>query len=677
MELTAQQNKVFEQIKDFMNSDASVFILQGYAGTGKTTMVKVIADEISQTRRVVLMAPTGRAARVLQQKTGHEAMTIHRAIYENVGIEQKKVKDIAETEFKLLFPIRQPDAEKIVAIVDEASMVCSRNTEQEIFVFGSGNVMKDLLTFVRIHQGGKIIFVGDPAQLPPVGEPTSNALRAEYFKTLGIKAVETELTEVLRQKEESMILKNAMTIRDLLKTEKRNNLVFRESAGDVERIHARQLIEKYLEHRRNNDKNDSVVICYSNMTANRYNKEIRTALYGADAPIRVNDILLIVHNNYKLNRMNGEFVPVLSIGSRIQQSAPIYVQDGDKKKKVVITMNFIQVEVLDGYGNPTLCMLYEDLLTSDKATISVDENRALFINFCMRHPGLKQGTIEFAHALKDDPYYNAIRAKYGYAVTGHKCQGGEWNKVFVDYTGRTGLSDDCLRWAYTATTRAHKTLYIANYPDITPFSRFRIDSIQKCKKINPECRILYNTPATPYHDTTVENGIRAKYHCIEKNLENTPYQIKEVKSSHYREEYTIQTPNGTSRYDICYKEGALFLPATANNPDQHTPNIKLLLDDERCMEVNFNYTPSKTIYHELYNLMRSVCDTLSVQITNVVEHDEDYSIVFYMRTCNTFSYIKIYVNGQGFVTYAKPMSLKGTEDNELDAIIKTLNFRFK
>lgn len=461
MELTILQNKVFEQIKAFLNSDASVFILRGYAGTGKTTMVKVIADYIKQSRQLAMMAPTGRAARVLATKTGHKAVTIHKAIYAKAHIEPKKVKDIAESEYKFVFPINESEnGGNIVAIVDEASMVCSRKIEHELFIFGTDNLMEDLLTFVRPNFGGKVIFVGDPAQLPPVGESVSNALRAEYFKEKGLKVVEAELTEVLRQKGDSVILKNAMMIRDLLQKDKRNQLVFEEQKDDVEMVPSEQFLDKYLKYRKESGRHDSVIICYSNKSANRYNRDIRKSLYGGDVPLRENDILLITQNNYRLNRMNGEFVPVLSVGARTQQSAPVYAQIGGKRQRIVITLNFIQVTVPDGDGNPMLCMLLEDLLTSDKATISIDENRALYINFCMRHPSLKQGTQVFADALLNDEYYNAIRAKYGYAVTGHKCQGGEWGKVFVDYTDRTGLDDDSLRWAYTATTRAQKMHYI-------------------------------------------------------------------------------------------------------------------------------------------------------------------------------------------------------------------------
>lgn len=677
MELTNQQNKVFEQIKAFLNSDASVFILRGYAGTGKTTMVKVIADYIEQTRQLAMMAPTGRAARVLAMKTGHTATTIHKAIYSKAHVEPKKVKNIAESEFKFVFSINNSEnGGNIVAIVDEASMVCSRKIEHELFMFGTDNLMEDLLTFVRPNFGGKVIFVGDPAQLPPVGESVSNALRAEYFKEKGLKVIEAELTEVLRQKDDSVILKNAMMIRDLLKKDKRNQLVFEEQKDDVETVPSEQFLDKYLNYRKESGKHDSVIICYSNKSANRYNRDIRKSLYGGDVPLQENDILLITQNNYRLDRMNGEFVPVLSIGERIQQSAPVYAQIGGKKERIVITLNFIKVTVPNGDGYPMPCMLLEDLLTSDTATISIDENRALYINFCMRNPRLKQGTESFAEALLNDEYYNAIRAKYGYAVTGHKCQGGEWGKVFVDYTGRTGLDDDSLRWAYTATTRAQKTLYVTNLPHITPFSKFRIEPIQKCKNIAPECRILNEVPPTPFHNKNVDNGIRAKYHCIAKNMEYTPYRIISVQSRPYLEIYNIQTPDGVDRYDLFYKAGDIFQPAKAASPNQHTPLIEIMLNDEQGMSYKYNYIPSDESHCKLLDLIRSACDTISVQITNVVEHAEDFSTTYYMRTSGTFSYIKVYVNSNGFITYAKPMSLKGKDDGELSEIIEIINSHF-
>ncbi len=217
MELTTQQKDVFSKVKAFMKSDTPIFILRGYAGTGKTTMVKIIADYISQNNKKentvpgetgpLLMAPTGRAARVLTQKTEYKASTIHKTIYGDNAIVVKKVEDIADSHFKFVFPIRKHElTEQVVAIVDEASMVCSRKVEHELFMFGSDNILDDLLEFTRPHYGGKIIFVGDPAQLPPVGESASNALKVDYFEGRGLKVMEAELTEVLRQQGESVIL---------------------------------------------------------------------------------------------------------------------------------------------------------------------------------------------------------------------------------------------------------------------------------------------------------------------------------------------------------------------------------------------------------------------------------------------------------------------------------------
>jgi len=677
MTLTKQQQQVFDAIKEFMDSDASVFILKGYAGTGKTTMVRVIADYLYQSRDVHLMAPTGRAARVLAAKTGRPAVTIHKAIYEKACVVSKNVRDVAESEFKFVFPVRKNEhGGKIVAIVDESSMVCSRKIEHELFVFGTDNLMEDLLDFVRPDFGGKVIFVGDPAQLPPVGEPESNALRAAYFKERGLKVVETELTEVLRQKDDSIILKNAMMIRDLLKKEKRNCLVFEEKENDVETVSPDKFLDKYLEYRKESGRHDSVVICYSNRAASKYNSDIRKSLYGDDVPLRENDILLITQNNYRLGRMNGEFVPVLEVGARTQQSAPVYAQIGSERKRIIVTINFVQVTVPDGEGNRMRCMLIEDLLTSDKATISIDENRALYINFCMRHPKLKQGTQAFADALMTDAYYNAIRAKYGYAVTGHKCQGGEWGKVFVDYTDRTGLNDDSLRWAYTATTRAQKTLYVTNLPHVTPFDKFRIEPIQRCKNMPPECRVIGDVDPTPFHDENSENFLKAKCHCIMYNMDGTPYSIQSVTSKPYMEIYQIQTPGGVDRFDIRYKEGGVFLPAVPASRNEHTQLVLMLLNNERMLPFVFDYTPSDDIHERLYNMIRSACDGLSVQITNVVEHPEDYSVMYYMRTSDTYSYIKVYIDKNGFVTYAKPMSMLGPEDEELAAVINEISDHF-
>lgn len=677
MVLTIQQQQVLDKIKEFMSNDASVFILCGYAGTGKTTMIKQIADYILQSTEIKLMAPTGRAARVLQSKTGYEATTIHKAIYGNAYLETEVVDDIAETDIRLHFPIKISD-HKCVAIVDEASMLCSHKSVQEMFSFGTDNLMDDLLTFIRPSFGGKVIFVGDPIQLPPVGENISNALNADFFIQKGLKVMEAELTEVLRQTGDSVILKNAMQIRDLFKKEKRNRLVFEEKKNDVESLPSGELLKKYIEIRKKSKQNDSVVICYSNKSAYEYNMGIRRELYDEEEPeLRAGDILLIVQNNYVLNLMNGDFVQVVCVGEKIKQSAPVYVQEGGNKKRKIIDMEFVNIQMMNSKREVLSCKLLLDFLNSRKPALEIDEQRALFINFRIRNPYLKLGTEEFVNALKSDGYFNCLKAKYGYAVTGHKCQGGEWKNVFIDYSGRTGLSDDCLRWAYTATTRAREKLYFTNLPHITPFAKFRIESIQQCSKINDECRIIGNVESSPFHSADAPNYLHAKWMCIENNLKWTPYKIDKVESKPYQEIYYIKTPDGVERYDIRYKKGGIFLKAIPHNESRHNVIVCMMLNDEHAMPLIFNYVPSDEIYESLYSLIRSVCDELSIQITNVVEHKEDYSIIFYFRTSDSFSYIKIYINESGYVTYAKPMSLLGKDDKELENLIEKMQNHFK
>ena len=374
--------------------------------------------------------------------------------------------------------------------------------------------------------------------------------------------------------------------------------------------------------------------------------------------------------------MNGEFVPVLEVGARIQQSSPVYAQIGSTRRRIVVTINFLQVTIPDGNNVPMQCMLIEDLLTSEKATISIDENRALYINFCMRNPHLKEGTEEFAEKLMSDDFYNAIRAKYGYAVTGHKCQGGEWGKVFVDYTDRTGLSDDCLRWAYTATTRAQKTLYVTNLPHITPFDKFRIEPIQRCKNMDAECRIIGNVEPTPFHAKNTENFLKAKYWCIVKNMEGTPYKVLGVLSQQYKEIYQIQTPQGCDSFEINYRAGGIFSHANPKSINENTSLVLMLLDGERQMPFVFDYIPSDDIHEKLYNLVRSACDGLCIQITNVIEKPNSFYVTYYLRTSNSYSYIRIYIDGKGFVTHAKPMSMLGMDDNELLAVINEISNHF-
>ncbi len=677
MQLTHHQEQVFDMIKAFMESDCSVFILRGYAGTGKTTMVKHIADYVSSFGELKLMAPTGRAARVLEEKTNYTATTIHKGIYSGLALWDNQADDIAETQYKMIFPVKTAE-DRVIAIVDEASMLSSMKNEHELFVFGTDILMDDLLTFIRPSFGGKVIFVGDPAQLPPVGDNTSHALRSEYFEEKGLLVMQAELTEVIRQSDDSVILRNAVKIRELLLSDKRNTLVFDQRAGEVESLAPGNLLDRYLFACKEKGRANNVLICYSNKAAAKYNTDIRRSLYSEESPsLRTGDILMVIQNDYNLNKMNGEFLEVLGVGDTHSETAPVYVQEGVNKVKKNITLNFIEIKVEGPLGTPVSCYVFQNLLEDEKGALGINEQRALYINFKMRHQNLKPHSEEFKEALKSDAYFNCLKAKYGYAVTGHKCQGGEWETAFVDYSGRTGLSDDCLRWAYTSTTRARKTLYIVNRPNITAFKLFRFEELQECSKIPEEFRCLNVTALSPMHDSSDPDFLHAKYWCIASNLEHSPYSIDRVDSRPYLEMYWINTGKGVERYDIRYKKGGLFSKASTQVESEYSAEILRMLDDESDMPMEYEYEPTDNSRKALNDIIQLVCDTLDIKITNIVDHPEDYSIMYYFNTMSTFSYIKIYINDTGFVSYAKPMSLIGKDDTDMLSLIEEIKKNLK
>ena len=670
MTLTEQQKQVLEKVKAFLSSDCPVFILKGYAGTGKTTIIKNICSMIESRKEFWLTAPTGRAARVLQSKVGIAASTIHKLIYSDCRITFQVKQGVCEYWFQL-----KECSSRGVVIVDEASMVTSHHVDHELFHFGTDNLMNDLLTFARLSFGGKIIFVGDPAQLPPVGEERSEALNAEYFRAKGLDVCEAELTEVVRQGGMSAILKNAMSVRRILNSSQRNSFSMTPSPGEVEQLAEGTLVERYVAERQAAGRNNCVLIAYTNEKVRGYNVDIRKRLFGdAIFSPRVGEVLVVTQNNYKLEKMNGDFVEVAEVGDIVSRTAPIYVDRGGVKEKVDFQLNFIHVKIAN---QNDWCWLYLDLLFNSNASLTIEEQKAFFIDFRIRHKGLEPQTQEFAERLKEDEFYNCLRAKFGYAVTGHKCQGGEWGNVFVDFSSRNGLSDDCLKWTYTAITRANKHLYFINLESITPFSKFRIDNIGLCSKISEECRVTKSGNKSPFHGDIHADFLHSKCCCVIDNMKGTPYIVVRVNSSQYLESYLVNTPDGMERYDVRYKKGGLFSKAVALNKSKHNDSVCGLINDESGLLSDFDYIPSNDLYGNIYSLVSSACKTTKIRLTNVVEHHEDYSCVFYFSTSGTKSYLKVYANKSGFVTHAKPMSLLGANDHELNLLIDEIKRKFE
>jgi hypothetical protein len=487
--LTNDQHTALDKIQDFLNSDENIFILQGYAGSGKTTLLKGFVyylQEIEQ--KYQLMAPTGRAAKVINQKTGFEATTIHKGIYSFDELEEIEIKeqDKSDVSFIYYYKVRNnPDVHSSILIIDEASMVSDIQSQGEFFRFGTGHLLKDLIEYSHIgfpNSSTKIIFFGDPAQLPPIGMNFSPALDKKYLnKKYNLKIADAEIKEVKRQDADNGILNSATKIRKCLTSGFFNDFDLRENGKDIFNPKYESFLETYK-----SEKGTKVIVSYKNKTALDLNQSIRRDRYGADLPIQSSDIIIVGGNNYRLGIMNGEFGVVSNVETITATREVRFYRKNGGTASVLLTWRQIELLMPDEQGQSKTIKGYmlENYLNGDNY-LKPEEQQALYVDFRNRNPKLKPKTEEFKEAIKTDPYFNCILLKYGYAVTCHKAQGGEWDSTFVfwdkgakaDFNfynsehNRSGKTNpEFYRWAYTAITRASKKLYCVNPPYFNSFS---------------------------------------------------------------------------------------------------------------------------------------------------------------------------------------------------------------
>jgi hypothetical protein len=266
-----------------------------------------------------------------------------------------------------------------------------------------------------------------------------------------------------------------------------------------------------------------------------------------------------------------------------------------------------------------------------------------------------------------------LRVKYGYAITGHKSQGGEWNTVFVDYTGRTGLNTDCLRWTYTVTTRASHTLYGYNMPNVTPMSKLQVAPIIKATKPRDEYLSFTDVPETPFHSKEASNFLKAKYWVVLDELKKENCSIKNVESKNYCEWYHIEDTNGFIHTVQCtYNKAGLFTRYQAGDTSEGILRILSLVQTNMTMLCSFRYVPSSDVLRELYNYVESICSELDVKITNIVEHLPNYNVYYYLQCSGNYSCIQFYITKDGFISYAQPYSDLGSDDPILKEVIERL-----
>jgi exodeoxyribonuclease-5 len=454
-EPTRGQQELAMQLERFM-ADAdrkSVFVLKGYAGTGKTSFISAMVKILPSIRKkAVLLAPTGRAAKVLAGYAGQQAWTIHKRIYfQRMG----RDGNISLVLQKNLY-------RHAVLIVDEASMIAG-SYETRDKLFSSRNLLDDLMEYVSEGEGCKLVLIGDNAQLPPVGLPVSPALDLEFLKSrYGLNIYHYELTEVMRQSLESGILYNATRLRDIMLEDSIPMPMFiLGNFRDVVRIEGSELEDRLNTAYSNDDPGNSIVICRSNKRANLFNREIRNRILFMENEISSGDFMMVVRNNYFwLNPesgpgfiANGDILEIL----RIQRTEDLY---GFRFADVTVRLT-------DYPDEPTLeVKIILDTLMADAPALPDEEQKRLFTAVMEEFSDIPQRTERY-EKVRTNPYFNALQVKFAYALTCHKTQGGQWSNVFIDqgFIKEENLDAEYLRWMYTAFTRAVRQVFLVNFKD--------------------------------------------------------------------------------------------------------------------------------------------------------------------------------------------------------------------
>jgi len=462
-QLTEQQQKAFNSLQLFVKDDNyKAFVLKGYAGTGKTSLIGGLIKWMNKEKLgYVLLASTGRAAKILSNLTKNEARTVHSHIYtfadlsENLEDLKNQQNDISvddKGQINLLFELKPIQSNKQnIYIVDEASMLNDTlETGGSFAKFGSGRLLFDLMKF---DIKGKYLFVGDPCQLPPINQTFSPALSVDYLNgNYDISAREFELTDIVRQTRNNGIIEASFKLRNLYLSNPEVKFANMPVKGfNNIQLHSSHvnLLQHYIEKIKLNGFDYATLLCQTNRHCTDLNKIIRSSLNRNSDRIEKGDLIMVTQNNYISRLVNGDLAIIKQTGSREYRCGLTFLQ--------------IQVEELVSNNEYNL-LLVEDILYSNATNLNSKQHKDLMIDYYVRMKahGLSQKHKEFKEKMLSDPYLNALKAVYGYALTCHKCQGGEWNEVFLYLDNKIhGLPKPGIyQWWYTAVTRAKEELHL-------------------------------------------------------------------------------------------------------------------------------------------------------------------------------------------------------------------------
>lgn len=449
-EPTEQQSTLINKLAEFvMSADPDkAFLLKGYAGTGKTSIVSALVRALDALgRKTVLLAPTGRAAKVLSTYSGFPAFTIHKRIY--------RQKAIGDYRFLLADNLHK----NIIFIVDEASMISNTGNDA---AFGSGRLLEDLIEYVYANKNEcSLIFLGDTAQLPPVEQSQSPALEPNVLKSMGLNVTEFELTHVVRQALESGILYHATNLRlHLAQGTTQTYPKFKLNGfEDIVKLSGIDLVDTVQRSYSGVGVEDTIIVTRSNKRANMYNNGIRSRVMMREEQLSNGDLLMVTRNNYFWNKpykeidfiANGDVLEVVRIHKHLEMYGYRFAD--------------LSLRSLD-YGWEIDARVWLDGLQSENPAQMNEMSNQLFAAVAEDYPEITNRR-QLVKKVFESEYFNALQVKFAYAVTCHKAQGGQWKKVFIDhgYLPEDHFNEDYYRWLYTALTRASEQVYLVNFPD--------------------------------------------------------------------------------------------------------------------------------------------------------------------------------------------------------------------
>lgn len=698
--LTDGQQELLKNLNIFLEDKTSCFLLKGYAGTGKTFMMKGLTDFLKSVNRpFVLAAPTGRAAKVISQRTQSKAYTIHRTIYSNNDLKEFKTENTDETEtFKFYYNLKNnEDQANTVYIIDEASMLSDMYSEGEFFRFGSGFLLKDLLKYINFDNNDhkkKVIFIGDNAQLPPVNMNFSPALNEQYLREKCQVSVSSyELTEVVRQQNNSGILHNATKIRASLKSNVFNQIDIDTNFADTNPVQHEDLLKTYLDACGNQIDDETIIIAYSNSSVKEYNDFVRSHFFPNQSTIVKGDKVILVSNNYNypIELLNGDFGIIQEV-SPVNETHNITLKRKNNLGNVIeikVPLHFrdvtIQFKDTDGKYHNIECKIIENILYSKERDLSSDELKALYLDFKIRNPNLKVGTKELKDALRTDKYFNALRIKFGYAITCHKSQGGEWKRAFVNCRTAMGyFNASYFRWLYTALTRAKETLYTLDEPHFKIGSHLKPPKIEN---ITPRQDLIVLKPEIletelAFDFSQKEEHLKAIFYAVFDLIKDEEIAVENIRHVDWCEHYTFSKGTEKVLFKIDYKKNnKISSIQKPNNTDfsnslaqklQFLVNKAIILDTEQENEKveikEFDF--AEPFLKEFYEFIISKISSEGISVFDIKQSQWLQKYIF--KKGVFVAEIDFHYGGKKIFKKMTPQPLHGTSTELLNEIISLI-----